>query len=236
MSKAIRKAILALALGAGLGAFALLAFFPVLRGAVCPSCYGLEQVSPVLFVEAEMPAHARHALLAQLDQAHRKIAQIFGPAQAHLRILACETDACDRRLGGRGAAAVTYSLGAYSVVRLAPRGLSPTILTHELTHTETHARLGVLRQVGQRMPTWMDEGIAVIVSDDPRYLRAGQGVARCRKPPRADLPVSPHDWGGLAAQDRDIYAEAACATLRWMAKKGGWSALWARLDAGAPLP
>ncbi|PTV94788.1 hypothetical protein C8J27_10656 [Rhodobacter aestuarii] len=236
MRKSFRKAILALALGAGLGAVALLVFFPALRGALCPSCYGLEQVSSELFVEAEMPLHARLALLREVAQARGQIEAALGPARAHLRILACQSDACDRRLGGRGAAAVTYSLGPISVVRLAPRGLSLTILTHELTHTETHARMGALGQLRGRMPTWMDEGVAVIVSNDPRYLGPGQGAERCLKRPRATLPVSPFIWGPLAGQDRDIYAEAACATLMWMDKNGGASALWARLDAAEPLP
>ncbi|SOB99018.1 hypothetical protein [Rhodobacter maris] len=236
MIRAFRKAILALTLGAGLGALALFAFFPVLRGATCPGCYGLEPVSRALFVEAEMPPPARAALAAEIAAARGRIAQLFGPAQAHLRILACETEACDRQLGGRGAAAVTYSLGSLSVVRLAPRGRTPTILTHELTHTETHARLGLGGQLSHRIPTWMDEGIAVLVSDDPRYLGPGTGGARCLKKPRESLPATPRRWGRAAAQDRDIYAEAGCAVLLWMAENGGWAGLWARVAAGRPLP
>ncbi|MFD2175353.1 hypothetical protein [Rhodobacter lacus] len=236
MIRALRKAILALVLGAGLGVVALFVFFPVLRGAACPGCYGLEPVSTTLFVEAGMPDHARGALATEIAAARGRIAQVFGPARAHLRILACASAACDRRLGGRGAAAVTYSLGAVSVVRLAPRGLTPTVLTHELTHTETHARLGIWGQVSNRMPIWMDEGIAVLVSDDPRYLRPGTGPERCLKPPRAPLPVAPRSWGPVAAQDRSIYAAAACATLLWMEKNGAWAGVWRRLAARKPLP
>ena len=93
---------------------------------------------------------------------------------------------CDARLGGRGAAAVTYSLGPISIVRIAPRGLSPTVLTHELAHTETHARLGFIGQLSRRMPTWFDEGLSVVISNDPRYLGPGSGPARCLRVPRDD--------------------------------------------------
>ncbi|MDD8024482.1 MAG: hypothetical protein PHX82_15385, partial [Paracoccaceae bacterium] len=160
----------------------------------------------------------------------------YGVPRGHLRILACETSACDRRLGGRGAAAVTYSLGPVSVVRLAPRGLSQTILTHELAHTETHARLGVIGQIRGRLPAWMDEGLSVLVSDDPRYLGPATGAARCLRAPRAALPASTFDWARMAARDHGLYAEAACAVVHWAEENGGLAALRARIHSGAVLP
>ena len=248
MRRALQKAILAVVLGAALGLLALLAFFPVLRGALCPGCYGLARVAPGVWAEARMTPPEREALLHAVAAAQAQVLRAFGASRAHLRLLACATPACDRRLGGRGAAAVTYSLGSVAVVRVAPGGQSALILAHELTHTETHARLGVWGQVRGHMPVWMDEGLAVIVSNDPRHLgpaqgpgdgpgpAVGLGVERCLRPPRADLPATPAGWGRRAATSRDIYAEAACATLVWMAQNDGWSGLWARIEAGKPLP
>ena len=221
----MRISLLALALGAGLGLAALLAFLPALRGAACPRCFGLDPAGAGLWVEASMPAHARVALAAEVRAARARIAAFYGPPRAHLRLIACESAACDRRLGGRGAAAVTYSLGSVSVVRLAPRGLSATVLTHELAHAETHAQLGLRGQLGGRLPTWFDEGLSVVISDDPRYLGPGQGAARCRRAPRADLPETPFDWAPLAARDPGLYAEAGCAVLRWLAAEGGAAGL-----------
>ncbi|MPL73047.1 hypothetical protein SDC9_18840 [bioreactor metagenome] len=232
----MRISLLALALGAGLGVAALLAFLPALRGAACPRCFGLEPAGGGLWVEASMPAHARAALAAEVRAARARIAAFYGPPRAHLRLIACETAACDRRLGGRGAAAVTYSLGPVSVVRLAPRGLSATVLTHELAHAETHAQLGLRGQLGGRLPTWFDEGLSVVISDDRRYLGPGQGVARCRRAPRADLPATPFDWAPLAARDPGLYAEAGCAVLHWLQDSGGAAGLRARFAAAAALP
>lgn len=236
MIRRIAKILAALALGAGLGLGALLWFLPALRGGICPGCMGLEEVTPALWVEASMPDHARRALAAEVEAARARIAAFYGPPRAHLRILACESRACDRRLGGRGAAAVTYSLGPVSVVRLAPRGLNATILTHELAHTETHARLGLIGQVTNRMPTWFDEGLSVVISGDPRYLGPGSGAARCLRAPRADLPASPFDWAPLAAKDRMLYAEAGCAVEIWLSENGHLAGLLARMDAGGALP
>lgn len=238
MIRRLAKMTLALCLGAGLGLGALLGFLPALRGGLCPGCYGMERVTPALWVEAAMPGHARAALAAEVAQARATIAAFYGPAQANLRILACLTDACDHRLGGRGAAAVTYSLGPVSVVRLAPRGLDVTILTHELSHTETHARLGVLGQLTNRMPAWFDEGLSVVISDDPRYLAPGPGTGpgRCARAPHEILPATPADWARRAARDPMLYAEAACAVEVWLTAEGGVEALRARLAAGGSLP
>jgi hypothetical protein len=40
-------------------------------------------------------------------------------------------------------------------------------LAHELSHIELHARLGVITSY-LYLPSWFDEGVAVVVSKDPR--------------------------------------------------------------------
>lgn len=236
MMRRIRTILIALLSGAALGLLALAWFFPVLRGAACPPCAGLERAEAGLWVEAEMPEHARAALAAQIRAARGRVADFYGPPQARLIVLACMSDACDRRLGGRGAAAVTYSLGAHSVVRIAPQGLSPVVLTHEFAHTETHARLGVFAQITGRMATWFDEGLSVLISNDPQYLRPGFGPGRCLAAPPAELPKTPHSWARQAARDPTLYAQAACAVLLWAGANGGLAQIHTELAQGRRLP
>lgn len=234
--RALRLSFLAMLTGAFLGAAALLWVLPALRGAVMPRAFGLEPAAPGVWVEAAMTPGARAALVAEIASARARIAAFYGPARAHLILLACKTAACDRALGGRGAAAVTYSVGAVSVVRLGVRGLDPGILTHELAHTETHARLGFWGQITGRLPAWFDEGLSVVISGDARYLDLAGPRPGCLRPPRPDLPTSPFDWVPQAATDRMLYAEAACAVLGWAEAQGGADAILGALDRGVALP
>ena len=75
------------------------------------------------------------------------------------------------------------------------------LLAHEFSHVELHAQIGVFRLLMGAIPAWFDEGLAVIVADDPRYLRPGATSAtRCSAEPGGDLPSSPFKWGRRPAR------------------------------------
>ena len=206
-------------------------FAPVLAAAGCPRCYGMEPVRGDLFVDRQMPVFARNELMGSIAEAESMVSAFFGQRNRRPTILACSTDVCDRSLGGRGARATTYSSFGFSVLRLSPKGLNTTVAAHELSHVEVHARIGVLAQMRGVFPAWFDEGLAVLVSEDQRYLKAGgSAVERCLKTPDQELPVSPFVWGPLAGKIPWIYAQAACQVLRWMEENGGKAGLLAAID------
>jgi hypothetical protein len=100
---------------------------------------------------------------------------------------------------------------------LSPAGANETIATHELSHGEFHRRLGSARS---KVPQWFDEGLAVLVSEDGRYL--APGADRCRLPYEQALPVTTADWWSLAADGDDrAYLQAGCVVSRWAAAHGG---------------
>jgi hypothetical protein len=205
-----------------LGVGGVIVAWPAMAAYVCPACYGLEPVTRDLLVESAMPAAQRTALRETVARAAERVASFYGAFDRRPTVLACETDACDHRLGGRGARATTFGT---LFIRLSPRGLNPTILAHEFSHVEFHARVGDYRLLTGKVPAWFDEGLAVIVSDDVRYL--GPGVTsetRCQAEP-GDMPSSPFKWSEEAGRRHDLYSQAACRVMRWLDANGGVAGL-----------
>lgn len=73
--------------------------FPALAAVGCPSCYGLERAGAGLIVEQGMAAAARQHLRGDADAAFAVVEAWFGSAADRPVLLACMTEACDRRLG-----------------------------------------------------------------------------------------------------------------------------------------
>lgn len=179
--------------------------FPAVAATTCPGCYGLERVRPGMFVEPGIGAEQRARVTAAVDEGTRRVAAFFGGLRSDPDVLGCVTDDCYSRIGGGGERGIAVLNRA---VMLSPRGIDPVIAAHELTHVELHARL-----VSGSVPQWFDEGLAVLVSDDPRYLRPDGD--RCLVEPAGPLPETLGDWLGAASADAGVYAQAACAVSRW---------------------
>ena len=169
---------------AALGVASVPFILPALAAYACPACYGLERVTSTLYVEAAMPEQDRATLRDTIAGAQAQVAGFYGSFEGHPTLLACATEACDHKLGGRGARATTYTTFGGSFIRAAPRGLNQTILSHEFSHVELHRRIGAWKLFWEAVPAWFDEGVAVIVSDDERYLKPGtEGAQRCTVQP-----------------------------------------------------
>ncbi|MEV0622993.1 hypothetical protein AB0I81_57415 [Nonomuraea sp. NPDC050404] len=204
--------------------------FPSVAATTCPGCYGLERLGPGLYAEPGLPASQRRRVTEVARQAGERVRAFFAGRRSSPDLLVCLTEDCYRGIGGgreRGVAVLNRS------VMLSPRGVDVVIASHEMTHVELHARLD-----GAEVPQWFDEGLAVLVSDDPRYL-APAGEDRCLAEPRRDLPVTLDDWLRAASADARVYAEAACQVSRWAAANGGEPAvrgLVERLASGQDFP
>ncbi|MEU8379870.1 hypothetical protein [Streptosporangium sp. NPDC048865] len=203
--------------------------YPSVAATTCPGCYGLERLRPGLYAEPGLSRAQRRHVTEVIGQADRRVRDFFGGRKGSPDILVCLSEDCYARIGGgreRGVAVLNRS------VMLSPRGVDPVIVSHELTHVELHARLD-----GTDVPQWFDEGLAVLVSDDPRYLApAGD---RCLADSGRPLPATLGDWLRAASADPGLYAEAACRVSRWAEANGGKRALRTlveRLPAGHSFP
>jgi hypothetical protein len=183
--------------------------YPAVAAIACPGCYGLERLRPGLYVEPGLTAPQRQQVVDAVDEGRRRVATFYDGLHSDPTFLACVSEACYARIGGGGERGVAVLNRA---VMLSPRGVDPVIAAHELAHVELHARLG-----GAEVPQWFDEGLAVLVADDPRYLRP-EGVGdRCLVEPAGPLPETLDDWLRAAGADPHVYAQAACAVSRWTA-------------------
>jgi hypothetical protein len=157
----------------------------------------------------------RQRLIELHTEATQRVRGFYGGLVSEPRLLVCTTASCYRRIGGGGERGVAVLNRA---VMLSPRGLDPVIAAHELAHVELHERLGDHRD---QVPQWFDEGLAVRVSEDPRYLLPAGSRDRCRVEPGTDLPETLDAWLKAASVDEQIYAQAACRVTRWLDANGG---------------
>lgn len=231
MRKIVRMSLAVFALLGVIVVLLLTYAYPALAAVGCPSCFGMEYAGSRLLVDTEMPGQMRGAVLRDAEAAASAASAFYGEFSHRPFLVACSTEECDRRIGGRGAYAVTISTPVATVLRLSPRGLNRTILTHEFSHVELHQRIGQRALFTGAFPAWFDEGVAALVSSDERYLKSGEsGAGRCVSNRDGLLPVSPFEWGKIAGADHLIYADAACRVSYWLENNGGRNGLLRVLD------
>jgi hypothetical protein len=208
-----------------LAAGGLVVAYPAVAATTCPGCFGLTRVGDNLYGERGLTAAQRDQLTTIAAEARRRVEAFYGGRESDPRLVACFTDGCYSRIGGGGEKGIAVLDRA---VMLSPRGLDAVIASHEVAHVELHRRLD------GEVPQWFDEGLAVVVSDDPRYL--GE---HCRVPFDGPLPQTLPAWLAAAGADPQVYSRAACRVQRWLDANGGRDAVPAlidRLNDGADFP
>jgi len=80
---------------------------PTLAALVCPRCFGFEQLSGGVFVDAAMPGPLRAQLASAMREGETKVADFYGELRATPEVLACATDSC-----WRGLEAVAHKVSA----------------------------------------------------------------------------------------------------------------------------
>lgn len=140
---------------------------PSLENFKCPTCHGLIEISTNVFTNA--PEEKAH-LLKIVESSRSITKEFFGKNLSNPKIVMCTNNACVRifrKRIGKG-----HTVGS-SYILLSPTGISKTILSHELVHTEISKRMAFaspLTMTSETIPTWFNEGLATYLSGDERYL------------------------------------------------------------------
>ena len=130
-----------------------------------PTWFGFTEICDDVYADDHMTPDQRQAFLKTLSLAKRRVSIFFDGIDGSPKVFACSTEQCFVSHGGIGAKGKAYG---NSMLLLSPRGLNVVIISHELTHIELHNRVGAFRS-WRTIPSWFDEGLAVLVSEDPRY-------------------------------------------------------------------
>jgi hypothetical protein len=128
-----------------------------------PETYGLERVSPALYVESGTAPETRQRLEADIARAEAAIQATYGSVQSRPIVHACHSETCYENFGGQGSIAKVYG----DRILLSPRGVDWHFIAHEWSHAEIRTRLNFAAWL--RLPSWFDEGLAVAVSQAPRH-------------------------------------------------------------------
>jgi len=207
--------ILMLAAAVGLAAWLV----PALAATACPVCFGFDRLAERVYVDSHATDAERDSARAIAATAAARVRAFYGRQESTPRLFLCTTHDCYAGFGGgsRGMAVLDV------VLVLAPLGFNAVIATHELSHVELHRRLGRFATLRRAIPQWFDEGVATMVSEDPRYPPA-RSDAECADAMQGALPTARAAW--IHDIDHDaLSGKAAQRVGCWMASRGGSRAI-----------
>ncbi|NTD88044.1 hypothetical protein [Agrobacterium tumefaciens] len=203
--------------------------FPIFGAVVCPSCFGFVEVEGGIYIDASLDADLeKDKILGNLDAARLLLKEVYVEVEAPLpTVFFCVSNNCATYLGTRGEKASSYGHWAIVVYR---DGNSPVILAHELSHIEIGFRLGFFNM--SSVPIWFDEGLAVVVSQDRRYLNVDpSGRLSCKEGVSGAVITDLDEWWRRASTgDVGVYSSAACEVIKWMNRRGNEGSLVRILD------
>ena len=195
---------------------------------VWPAAYGLSEIAPNVWTDRPERAGT---YLDLIGTARGRVEGFFGDEAPRPVMVLCATRACARAfgIGGNGLSMADLA------VMVAPGGLTPGTLTHEMTHSRLHRSMGLRNLVRQPYPTWFDEGLATHVANHPRGGGAVTAASRER------VREVTRFWQLRAAFDElgvgRTYGSAAAevALIEREAGRAGLLELIARAEAGEPF-
>lgn len=168
-----------------------------------PKASGLDEADTRLYVEPAMSVEQRQEVKRQISLGRAAVERFYGGITTTPYFVACSTTECDERFGSYGQRAAAYGELA---IRLSAKGLSAPLIAHEWSHAELYRRAGGWWHA-RRVPRWFDEGVAVVVADEPRHSEDNWREIQRRgvSIPKIGTLVSFRDWGDAVKK----YGEAA---------------------------
>jgi len=186
---------------------------------LAPSLFGTVETSNGLYIDEELTQKQKQDLYASIEQARQRLVQFYGSLETTPQIVACGTEDCYKKFGGISAKGKNY--GSVAIL-LSPRGINPTIISHEWSHRELFERLGFFTH--RKIAYWFDEGLAVYISDDERYSheRWEKATRNGKTAPGLDELDTLQKWlkANRGTEHMASYGTAREEVARWLDKAG----------------
>ena len=142
--------------------------FPhILRGMMVRQSDFVE-IADHVFVSPQTSEGQRDSLLTYLDTAHSRNEKFWDQRIAFPDVVFCHDIETAKEYGYGGSPASFFMTPFYSFVMIAPTGLHPDIISHEMCHPELFQRAGWLKHT-LVFPVWFFEGIAMQVDHRAFY-------------------------------------------------------------------
>jgi len=128
-----------------------------------PSWIGMQEIAPDVYVDKDMNQTEQQRLMKIIPEAKKYTTDIWGELQSQPAIYACSTKKCSKALG--------IGARAHQILNhlvLSPKGITKELIAHEWSHAELYKRVGGFLN-WRKIPSWFDEGVAVLVSHEPRH-------------------------------------------------------------------
>lgn len=149
------------------------AAIPGTHRVIYPESAGLVEVAPRVWTDAPQRAGELRRLA---NSARATVRDFFGDEPPKPTLILCTTRSCARAfgIGGNGLSIMDMA------VMVSPGGLTLGTLTHEMTHSRLHRRMGPGNILNQPFPTWFDEGLATHVANHPKWTGTITAADRAR--------------------------------------------------------
>jgi hypothetical protein len=186
--------------------------------------FDVQKISPRTYVQSS-DADGNAAHLRSIGVAQARVARYVGPLRSDPVWIICNSSECYSGITGNGFKASAF--GSFLIV-VSPRAHSVEFLAHELLHAELSSRLSssAIKQV----PAWFNEGLAVLVSEDPRFTSRTQSWQRLNC-------IEEYDefFSQIAKDYETAYSMALSCVAPWFGKagEGGFSKIIDLLNSGA---
>lgn len=130
-----------------------------------PARFDMAQIAPRVYVDPRMPKNQQLALSEAIATARQRIHLYFGNVVSDPEIFACASEKCLQWIDGEAARTGRYDP---SKLFLPQGGLTAPMIAHEWSHAEFSTRVGD-NFTANEIPRWFDEGLAVLVSNEPTH-------------------------------------------------------------------